>query len=96
MTTLTITRRPVKFEPTAADRADAGRMFDALHTAEEDAAFDAAAIEANYYDSFNGWYLPTFGLCGACGRTYDDLTPTGLCDACEVTACENSTPNRTR
>jgi hypothetical protein len=96
MTTMTAPRRPVKFEPTAADRAEAAAMFEALHAAEEDAAFDAAAAESNHYDAFNGWYLPTFGPCGACGRTYDDLTPTGLCDACDVTACENSTPNRIR
>ena len=38
--------------------------------------------------------VPEFGRCLVCGRTCDDLTCYGVCDACDVALSEESTNNR--
>jgi hypothetical protein len=75
---------------TQADLDEAVLMF----ADTQDPDYDAMALEAEYQARLDAMAPATYGRCLNCSRLYDDLTPQGLCDACDVTACETSSVKR--
>jgi hypothetical protein len=89
-----IDRRPIG--PTEADldwaAAFFGQLEDARLRAEENAWYEERAQEAEWLAKFDA-SIPAQGHCLACGD-YADLTPQGLCDACDLVALERSSGMR--
>jgi hypothetical protein len=77
---------------TYQDTLDAAAMF--ADSPEPD--YDALAAQREWEDLYEkGLLAPVeFGRCAVCSTPYSDLTPQGLCDACDVIACETSSVNR--
>jgi hypothetical protein len=77
---------------TQADLDEAAQMF--AGSPEPD--WDALAAQREWEDLYEkGLLAPVeFGHCAVCSTPYGDLTPQGLCDACDIHACETSSVNR--
>ena len=71
---------------TAADLDWAAQAFGDI---EADRHLEERALEAAWDDQFNG-SIPATGHCLVCGDRCDDLTPEGLCDACDTAATNAS------
>lgn len=89
--------RPIRFEPSLADRIWAAQFLggDAEATAKD---IDEMAMEAEWQRLYEGGYLgpiPEFGRCANCGEPSTDLCNNGLCDRCDIYASEHSTNQRT-
>jgi hypothetical protein len=77
---------------TQADLDEVAQMF---ADAEEDRQYDELAAQREWEGMYEAGLLSPveFGRCAVCSTPYDDLTPQGLCDACDIHACETSSTN---
>jgi hypothetical protein len=75
---------------TQQDLDDAAAMF--ADSPEPD--WDMLAREAESQDRYESMAPTIFGHCQLCGEVNSDLNDNGLCDRCDVIACEKSTTQR--